>query len=298
VIRLRTLGGVDLLDSEGHELRALLAQPKRLALLAYLALATPRGFHRRDTLLALLWPEHDSEHARNSLSQSIHVLRRHLGQEVIVSRNGDAIGLNWQDVWCDAVAFEEAIDACRFPEALELYRGELLEGFHIANAPEFERWLDGERARLAGRCAKAAEVLAEQREDAGDFAGAVPLWRRIATRDPYSSRAALRLMRVLASAGDPAAAVQHARVHETLLKEELGVAPDPAISDLVRQLQSTPTSAAPPPADTFTGGFAAGESFGGLHATAVRGWVARRAHHRVGALSRAERDLANIDGAV
>jgi DNA-binding SARP family transcriptional activator/TolB-like protein len=247
VIRLRTLGGVDLLDSEGHELRALLAQPKRLALLAYLALATPRGFHRRDTLLALLWPEHDTEHARNSLSQSIHILRRHLGQDVIVSRNGDSLGLDWRDVWCDAVSFEDAIEAGRFAEAIELYRGDLLEGFHIANAPDFERWVDAERARLAGRWAKATEVLAEQREAAGDFAGAVPLWRRIATSDPYSSRVAVRIMRALASAGDPAAAVQHARVHETLLKEELGVAPDSAINDLVRQLQSTRTAAERPP---------------------------------------------------
>ena len=142
VIRLRTLGGVDLLDSEGHELRALLAQPKRLALLAYLALATPRGFHRRDTLLALLWPEHDTEHARKSLIQSIHILRRHLGQDVIVSRNGDSLGLDWRDVWCDAVSFEDAIEAGRFAEAIELYRGDLLEGFHIANAPDFERWVD------------------------------------------------------------------------------------------------------------------------------------------------------------
>jgi TolB-like protein/Flp pilus assembly protein TadD len=45
-------------------------------------------------------------------------------------------------------------------------------------------------------------------------------------------------MRALAAAGDPAAAVQHARVHETLLREDLGVAPDPEVAVLVRQLQS------------------------------------------------------------
>jgi len=41
----------------------VLAQPKRVALLAYLAAATPRRLHRRDSLLALFWPELDQEHA-------------------------------------------------------------------------------------------------------------------------------------------------------------------------------------------------------------------------------------------
>ena len=44
MIRLRTLGPLDLRGSDGEELRTILAQPKRVALLAYLALATPRGF--------------------------------------------------------------------------------------------------------------------------------------------------------------------------------------------------------------------------------------------------------------
>src|SRR4051794_21637476 len=100
-MRLRTLGALDLRSSDGEQLVGGLAQPKRIALLTYLALATPRGFHRRDTLIALLWPEHDEEHARNSLSQSVHVLRQGLGAHSLVSRNGDALSLNWTDVWCD-----------------------------------------------------------------------------------------------------------------------------------------------------------------------------------------------------
>ena len=237
MIRLRTLGGLDLRDSEGRELRAVLAQPKRLALLAYLALASPRGFHRRDALLALLWPEHDAEHARNSLNQSVFILRRHLGPDTIAG-NGDALGPDWRNLWCDAVAFEEALDSGRVAEAVDLYRGDLLEAFHIASAPEFERWLEAERARLASRFANALEALAEEREAARDWGGAAIWWRRLAARDPYSSLAALGLMRALAAAGDPAGAVQHARVHETLLSEELNLAPDPEVTAFVRQLES------------------------------------------------------------
>ena len=238
MIRLRVLGAMDLRGSADQELRAVLAQPKRAALLAYLALATPRGPHRRDTLLALFWPEQDAEHARNALSQAVHFLRRSLGAEALVTANGDGLGLGWKDFWCDANAFEETLDTGRPSEAVELYRGDLLEGFHVADAPGFEQWLETERARLGSRYEKAVEGVAEERQTAGDWEGAIRGWRRLAGRDPYNSRVALRLMRALAAAGDPAGAVQQARVHDALLREELDIAPDPEIGALVRELQA------------------------------------------------------------
>src|SRR5437868_12777181 len=158
-MRLRTLGALDLRSPDGRELRAVLAQPKRIALLAYLALAAPRGSHRRDTLIALFWPEHDEEHARNSLSQSVHVLRQALGATSLVSTNGDALSLDWTDFWCDAVEFEEALDTGGLGDAVELYRGELLEGFHVVGAHEFGRWLEAERERIARRYMGALEEL-------------------------------------------------------------------------------------------------------------------------------------------
>jgi DNA-binding SARP family transcriptional activator len=76
MIELRTLGGLDLHDPQGRELRVISAASKLAALLTYLAIATPRGFHRRDTLLALLWPESDQQHGRAALRQALHVIRR------------------------------------------------------------------------------------------------------------------------------------------------------------------------------------------------------------------------------
>jgi DNA-binding SARP family transcriptional activator/TolB-like protein len=247
MIRLRTLGALDLRSSEGQELRAVLAQPKRAALLVYLALAPPRGPHRRDTLLALFWPEHDAEHARNALSQAVHFLRRSLGPEALAAANGDGLGLEWKDFWCDAAAFEEALDDGRLPDALDLYRGDLLEGFHVVDAPEFDRWLDAERARLADRHAEALKAVAQELETAGDYEAAVRLWRRLASHDLYNSAVALRLMRALMAAGDPAGAIQLSRIHETLLREDLSVAPNPEIATLVRQLQAVRSDEQRPP---------------------------------------------------
>jgi adenylate cyclase len=241
MIRLRTLGALDLRGSEGQELRAVLAQPKRAALLAYLVLATPRGPHRRDSLLALFWPEQDAEHARNALSQAVHFLRRSLGPDSVMGSNGDGLCSNARDIWCDTLEFEEALDSGLLADAVHLYRGELLEGFHVADAPEFDRWVEGERQRLSDRYEKALAATAEQKQAAGDWDGAIREWRRLAGREPLDSRVALRLMRVLAEAGDPAGAVQHARLHEALLRQEMDVAPDTEVMALVKQLQ-TPTA--------------------------------------------------------
>src|SRR4051812_36447406 len=182
MIRLRVFGALDLRGSDGRRLRSVLAQPKRSALLVYLALTAVA--HRRDKLLALFWPEQDAEHGRNALSQAVHFLRRAVGDGAL-SSTGDELALERSAFWCDAIAFEEALDGGQLVDAAELYRGDLLDGFYLANAPELEQWIEAERGRLAGRFAVALESLAVACEERGDAQGAVTHWRRLATRDPY-----------------------------------------------------------------------------------------------------------------
>ena len=248
MFRLRTLGVVDLRTTDGEEVRAVLAQPKRVALLAYLALATPRGWQRRDPMMALFWPERDAEHARNALNQAVFFLRRHLGADTIVARNAEEIRLNQGLLWCDAVAFEAALDAGNAEGALDVYGGPFLEGFHVsAAAAELERWVDGERDRMGREYARALQQMADEREAAHDRAGAIVWYRRLTAHDPLSSRAALGLIRTLAAAGERASAIQHARTHQTLLREELQAPPDREVTAFVSELQAF--GGAPP----FTG---------------------------------------------
>src|SRR5215217_9767398 len=67
MFRLRVLGQVDLRDPNGREVTAVLVQPKRLALLAYLVAFRPQRMHRRDALLPLFWPDIPESRARSSL---------------------------------------------------------------------------------------------------------------------------------------------------------------------------------------------------------------------------------------
>lgn len=160
MIRLWTLGIASVTDAQGEPVDIVAAQSKRFAVLAYLALAKPRGWHRRDTILALFWPELDQAHGRHALRQTLHFLRQHLGNSVIRTRGSEDIALG-PDLWCDAVAFEAGDDTAS-------YRGDLLPGFFVRDAAaEFDHWLDRRRHDL---CARAAA----RREEAGSRPSAPP----------------------------------------------------------------------------------------------------------------------------
>lgn len=196
-------------DSEGRELRPILAQPKRFALLVYLALAPPARFRRRDTLVALFWPELDQEHARGALRQALTFLRRALGKDVVITRGEEEIGVDPTALSCDAVEFDQACAEGQSGAAMLAYRGAFLEGLYIADAaPELEHWLDEERGRLRRRAAQACGSLVEERRAAGDRAGAAEWGRHAAALSPNDEGELRRLIELLDGLGDRAGAVQ------------------------------------------------------------------------------------------
>ena len=208
MFRLRVLGQMDLRDPEGCAVTAVLVQPKRLALLAYLATTGATGFQRRDLLLPLFWPELTEARARNALRQAVHQLRRALGADVVVSRGTDTLAVDESRLWCDARAFEAALSRGALDDAMALYGGDLLPGFAVEGATEFDRWLDDMRAVLRRRAARAAWALADRRERAGDAAGAVESARLAASLGIDDEAGLRQLVTLLDRVGDTAAALE------------------------------------------------------------------------------------------
>ena len=240
MIELRTLGAIDLCHSDGSAISAVLAQPRRLALLIYLAKAgagPAPAVHRRDALLALFWPDADNERARSALKVAIHFLRRALGEGVIVSRGAGELGIAADGIRCDASTFEHAAHDGKLAEAVALYRGDFLPAFHITGAPEFEEWTERERARLAARHRQTLEQLARAAEQVSDTDGAVGLWRRLVEAAPLDTAPVLALMRALDRAGDRAAALVVAREHEQRVRSELDADADPSVRALEHELR-------------------------------------------------------------
>ena len=237
MIRLRSLGAVDLRSSTGSELRAVLAQPRRFALLARLALTGARGPQRRDQLLPLFWRDQDQNRARAALNRAIYFLRQALGEDVLQSRR-DEIDLDLTRLSCDALEFDQAIDAKQYQEALDLYRGDLLPGFFVSDAPGFEEWLETERTRLRERASNAAWALADREEKAGNFDRAAQLARRAVELAPFREVGLRRLLALCDRAGDRGGAAYAYDRFVHAMAVELDVAPSPETKALIDAIRS------------------------------------------------------------
>ncbi|MFQ5678025.1 MAG: BTAD domain-containing putative transcriptional regulator [Gemmatimonadota bacterium] len=236
-IEFRLLGAVELRHLGGQEIRSVLAQPRRLALFAYLTLRSARGPERRDALLGVFWPESDEARARGALRNAIHYLRRALGAETILSRGDGELRVDLARVQCDAVEFERCLEAGREADALELYRGDLLEGFFIGEAFEFERWLEAERGRLCHRAVAVAGRLAAAAEADGNHDLAVHYVRRALVLSRDDEVVARRLLSLLVSAGDRTGAVRAYEEFAARVSAAYGVEPSPQTRAVVAEVK-------------------------------------------------------------
>jgi DNA-binding SARP family transcriptional activator/tetratricopeptide (TPR) repeat protein len=246
VLRLHTLGATFVADTTGEPLGGAAAQRRTLALLALLSIAGEAGLSR-DKLLGLLWPEVDAERARHSLTQALYNARRALRAEDLFIVGTD-IRLNQTCLTSDVRDLDSAASSGELNRVVELYAGPFLDGFYISGSSEFERWTAAQRERIEARVTDALERLALGAEDNRDYRASVEWRRRLVTMSPLDSGGAVRLMTALAHVGDRAGALQHAHVHTTLLREQLGLEPDAAVSTLAEQLRDGAWSAPNAPA--------------------------------------------------
>ncbi len=246
MIRFHTLGVLDLRGPDGAELGAVLRQPKRLGLLAYLALASPRRFHRRDSLLALFWPDLDQEHARAALRRALYFLRVELGADVVTGRGDEEVGVSEESLWCDVPALDRALAAGDFEAALALYRGPLLDGLHVAgSAPEFQEWLDRERGRVRQRAGGAARSLATRAEAEGRLSDAATWARRVLDLEPDDESALRGLLALLDRIGDRSGAVRAYEEFARRLAQEFELEPSAETRVLVEFVRSRAETAVP-----------------------------------------------------
>ena len=233
IFQLRTFGGLAI---EGDGAQPLGSQRKSLLLLAVVAAAGTRGVSR-DRLLGLFWPESDEERARGALKQSLHTIRRQLRAPELLS-GISALSLNPDIITSDVEAFRDALTRGDDESAARLYTGPFLDGVFADGSPELDRLIEEERLRLAAHFGDALERLALAAEATGNSQEAVRRWRLRQASAPASAPISLRLMRALASAGDRAGALQHAKVHEALLRAQLDLPPDPAVMALAEELRA------------------------------------------------------------
>lgn len=251
MIELRLLGAVDLRDERGATMEAALRGSKRMAVLAYVAAATPRGFHRRDKLAALFWPDLSEDRARGSLRTTLARLREDLGNEIFLTRGASEVSLNPKRVLCDVVSLDQCIREGRLLEAAELYRGDLLDGVHVEGAGEaLESWIAAERDRLRAVFI-AAVVSATTREEAdAPMPDRLRLLRRARSIAPSDETVARAFISTLVASGDRGSALVAFTEFADQLARDLQVEPSAETRRLAEGIREMDTTVGRKPGGT------------------------------------------------
>jgi DNA-binding SARP family transcriptional activator len=230
-----TLGGLTI-RADGRPLRGHRLSPHALACLALLAHAADRGLSR-ERIVSLLWERDAESDAESHLSETLASIRLELGPTDVVV--GDhVIQLDASLVDSDVARFGSMIRAERLADAVAEYGGPFLEGFRLAGAPAFTKWMEHTRAELAFEYADALERLAHEAEARGNHADAVRWWRKLAGQDPLNGRLTVGLMRALAVAGDRVGAIEQASIYEVLIEEDVELPPDRAVVEFAARLRA------------------------------------------------------------
>jgi DNA-binding SARP family transcriptional activator len=216
------------------------------ALLTYLAVEADRP-HSREKLAGLLWPERSDQDASANLRYALSNLRAAIGDRkaslpfLLVSRQ--TIQFNRaSDAWVDVAVFAELLASpapslSDLEQAVDLYRGEFLEGFFVGDGVAFEEWTLLKREQLGRQMRAALYRLAAMYEQRGEYERALPyIWRQVEL-DPWQDRARQQLMRLLALSGQRAAALAQYEAFRRALAEELGVEPGRATKELYEQIR-------------------------------------------------------------
>lgn len=231
---LRVLGSIDLSNEDGSVAMSVLSQPKRVALLCYLAIARPTGFHRRSTLVGLFWPESDESRARNSLRQSLHFLRRSLGPDLLVCRGAEEVSIAPSGLQVDLIELDAALASGAVEAAMRLYRGPVMDGFHLSGASvDFERWLEAERAAVGRRLWQACCTASRTASERGALEEALRLAESAARLRPLHEKTLREVLRLQMRLGEPGVARVTYEAFATARRETLGTEPSEETRDVI-----------------------------------------------------------------
>ncbi|MEM7346762.1 MAG: bacterial transcriptional activator domain-containing protein [Chloroflexota bacterium] len=223
-----------------------LSTRKAEALLIYLV--CNQQAHSRDVLTAMFWPEHAQNQARRYFRNTLYRLRQSLNSYIISTRQTVAFDYT-QAYQLDVASLEKPLqsvrdnaqlthqDAARLAEALDLYQGDFLAGFHVDNSPDFEGWVTLERERLHHLALEGIHWLIAYQLTVGDYAEGIKWGQRLLALDEFDEMAHKQMLQLLTLNNQRGAALTHYDRYAQALDTELGVEPGPALQEIAAQVR-------------------------------------------------------------
>jgi SARP family transcriptional regulator, regulator of embCAB operon len=239
-------------ELDGRRVEDALPGAKGRLLFTYLVLNRDRRVSR-DELLTAIYGEEASPDQHSSLNVLLSKLRSAVGPELLAGRAQIELVLP-DDAFVDLEAAREALHRAESHVAA----GEWAESwgpagvaYHVARRPllqgEDRPWLEEWRRRLEEVHLRGLECFAEARLGLGGpaLSQAEDCARRLIELAPYRESGHRILMEALERRGNVAEALLAYDRLRVLLRDELGIAPSPAVQTIHQRLlgQTTTTSA-------------------------------------------------------
>jgi DNA-binding SARP family transcriptional activator len=219
------LFGIPRLLLNSHSVDSL--RRKNRALIYHVA--AQNGQSTREKLLTFFWPDREHYAAQAILRTMIHDLRKHLGEAF--QADDQLIALS-PDTFIDVRKFSTALnspssDLQKLTEALNLYKGDFLEGFSLPDSPQFDDWVTSEQERYRIMAMNGFAELARLHEGQSDYPTALESMGRALAFNPFQEDLQRDVMRLLYLNGDRTGVIQKYESLRKLLDEEMGILPMP-----------------------------------------------------------------------
>jgi len=245
-IHLQLLGPA-LVERAGKSVRGFESR-KSLALFCYLAVQGQPVSRLR--LVDLFWRSKSERRGRGNLSRVLHNLSILLPGCLRADRHAVRIRPSSR-FRMDTTAFTELVaqgDTASLASAVDLWRGEFMEGFYLDDCPDFEIWLVTERERWNQRITQALQTLVRRCVEEGTYREGLKYAARLVALTPWQEEAHRQMMWLLAHTGQRSAALTQYEFCRRTLADELGVEPSAETVSLYERIRDAPPSAPALPA--------------------------------------------------
>jgi len=235
MFRLRLLGPIQIERDEEptHGLKSR----KAAALLGYLAVQNKPI--SREHLADLFWSDKAESRGRANLSWTLNQITSQL-PDCLQADHHTVQFQRADSYWLDLDAFSELetqTDPASLAAAVELYRGEFLEGLYLDGCAEFELWLVKEREQWRQQVVRALGDLIAHYSRRGEYEQGLCVARRLLALEPWREKTHRQVMRLLAYTGQRGAALAQYETCCRILTEELNVEPGTETTRLYEQIR-------------------------------------------------------------
>jgi PAS domain S-box-containing protein len=247
-VEVKVLGGLHAFRIDSTRSHRVTLQPKRAALLAYLALSKGGGPCSRGSILALFWPELSSHRAGTALRKAIHELRSVLGAQIVQSAGQQYLRLCANSVRCDALEFKEHVKRGAFVAAASSYSGDFLEGY-FPQEEGLENWVSEQRHSLREAAYAVTIAVAQTDAKTGSWEAALYWARKAEELSEDQEEAARLIISILHQSGNRSAAISKYNRLSAKLASELEALPSVETQAIAR-ITNAPTRGSRPIAST------------------------------------------------